>query len=120
MELARLELAAEADYIFIQATNYGTGLLTLNIDATTLTPGLTGWRWIKSNYPIDYTMRWATAEPTGGTQNCLSVLRTATGVTAAFGDVACSESATPPATTRALCQIKHENIIHRIINNQGK
>lgn len=123
MELARLETTAEADFIFREVTYYGTGALSLAVDATTLTPGKTGWRWIRSNYPIDYNIRWATGEPNepaGGRQACLSILRTATGVTAAFADISCITAPTAAENRRVLCQLKHENFLHRIINNQGK
>lgn len=118
MEFARLEFSSEAGYILTQLASYtgSTGVLTLNVDATTLTPGTTGWRWVRSNYPIDYTINWATGEPNGGTQACLAVGRKASGLTG-FEDIACTGAA---ATRRVLCQIKHENFLHRILNSQGK
>lgn len=118
MEFARLEYSSEADYIFTQLASYTgeTGALNLNVDGTTRTPGTTGWRWVRSNYPIDYTMKWAPNEPDGGTQVCLAVSRNNAGITG-FSDFTCGGSG---GNRRVLCQIKHENFIHRIINSQGK
>lgn len=118
LEFARLELAAEADYILTQLASYigSTGALVLNIDAVTLTSGANGWRWVRSNSYVDYTIKWLTGQPTGGTQMCLAVSRRANGKTG-FEDVSCTGTA---ATRRVLCQIKYENFIHRIINSQGK
>lgn len=118
MELARLELAAEADYILTQLASYTgeTGGINLNVDGTTLTPGTTGWSWVCSNYPIDYTIKCAPNYPDGGAQICLAVSRNNAGITG-FSDFTCGGSG---ANRRVLCQIKHENIVHRIINSQGK
>lgn len=118
MEFARLELSSEADFIFTQLLSYtgSTGTINLNVDATTLTPGLTGWRWVRSNYPIDYPIKWSTGQPDRGNQLCLTISRTGATATG-FNDVACTGF---NANRRVLCQLKHENIIHRIINSQGK
>lgn len=122
MEFARLELASEATYIFGVLANYGPAAYQLYVDGYATVPGQkTGWYWVRNRYPIDYAMVFGANKPNnvGGDELCLSVEKL-NGVVA-YNDVPCYSSATAVmGGPRAfICQIKHENFIHRVINSQG-
>lgn len=129
MEFARFELQAEAEYIFTTMLAYGGTAYFLQVDGTATTPGVkTGWYWTRSRYPIDYlsTQVWSAGQPNNfqGDQFCLA-LEKFVGPPAGVGwnDVPCYANANAVSVTVGprpfLCQIKHENFIHRIINNQA-
>lgn len=127
MEFARFEFQSEAEYIFSVTASYGPASYVLYVDGVVTTPMVkTGWYWVKSRFPIDYlpSMYWTAGQPNNfqNDQHCLS-LDKVVGVVG-WNDVPCYGNANARAVgvgpRRFLCQIKHENFIHRIINNTGK
>lgn len=129
MEFARFELQAEAEYIFTTTASYGGPAYFMHVDGTATTPGLkTGWYWTRSRYPIDYlpSMAWSALQPNNfqGDQFCLAVEKVAAPTAGvSWNDVPCYANLNAVSTGVGprpfLCQIKHENFIHRIINNQA-
>lgn len=122
MDLARLEFQAEATYVFGQVAQYGAATNILHLDGVSTVPGTkTGWYWAKSRYPIDYAMTWFGSEPDNhqGDQKCLCIVKDSGMV--GYGDIACYANAwsiAPQGPQPYLCQVWHENFIHRIVNNQ--
>lgn len=134
MEFARFELQAEAEYIIATMLTYGGPGYFILVDGIATTPGVkTGWYWTKSRYPIDYlsAQTWTAGQPNNfqGDQFCLALEKATAAAagsvaTVTWNDVPCYANANAISVAVGprpfLCQIKHENFIHRVINNQGK
>lgn len=115
MDLARFELSEETSYIFGVLQSYGTGSILIHVDKVTVNSGQTaGWYWGKTRFPtITYPILWRANDPDTG-EFCLDIYRDGTGSAGSFASVDCSGD-----TQRFMCQTKHENFFHRLINSQG-
>lgn len=117
MDFARFEYQSEATYIFGILKNHGTGAVSINVDGVSTAPTeRTGWFWTKTRYPISYPMAWGAGFPTNSQNACLRVFRDATGAAGGFANIPCGGA----STRLVLCQIVHENFLHRIMNGRGK
>lgn len=109
MELARLDTAAEAGYVFGIMATYGDASYAMHIDGVATSPGQkTGWYWVKTKLAIDYPMTWAPTQPDNyqGDQPCLSLTKI-NGVVG-FDDIGCyaSDWSVSQKPKTFLCQIK--------------